>query len=367
MNPTHLTGPVLVLGSGLLGASIGLGLRAHGIDVVLSDPSPSAQAVAVDIGAGRALRIAEDLEPELVVVAAPPDVSASVVAHALETYACAVVVDIASIKVAIATELAAIVGAKSELLTRYVGTHPMAGRERSGPVAARSELFNSMPWVLCASDQSSHHAVKVAHSLAIDLGAVVFRFTPEEHDAAVALVSHLPQVMSSLVASRLQETPAHALSLAGNGLRDVTRIAASDPTLWVQILGANAPRLLEILHGVQTDLDRLITTLSAPTAPGARLDLAQLMAEGNAGQSRIPGKHGGPATSYSWLTVLVDDKPGQIAKLLTEIGDIGVNVEDLRLDHSAGVAVGMVELSVLPSKRTALVEDLTDRGWKVVL
>lgn len=366
MNPSHLNGPVLVLGSGLLGASIGLGLRARGVDVVLSDPSPSAQAVAVDIGAGRAFVPGAELNPELVVVAAPPDVCAAVIATALQTYPDAVVVDIASVKEAILAELQTTLGADSELLSRYVGTHPMAGSERSGPVAARGELFNAKPWVLCPSEASSAHAIKVAHSLAIDLDAVVFRFTPDEHDAAVALVSHLPQIMSSLVASRLQETPAHALSLAGNGLRDVTRIAASDPSLWVQILGANAPKLLTIMQGVRTDLDRLIATLSAPTAPGARLDLAQLMAEGNAGQTRIPGKHGGPAQQYSWLTVLVNDKPGQIAKLLTEIGEIGVNVEDLRLDHSAGVQVGMVELSVLPSKRVSLVEELTNRGWKVI-
>ncbi|WP_269939371.1 prephenate dehydrogenase [Arthrobacter sp. HY1533] len=366
MNPSHLSGPVLVLGTGLLGASIGLGLRARGLDVVLSDPSPSAQAVAVDIGAGRPFDAAEKLDPQLVVVAAPPDVTAAVVAGALKAHPSAVVVDIASVKGAILDELAAMDSLGGAELSRYVGTHPMAGRERSGPVAARGELFNSMPWVLCASDASTPHAVKVAHSLAIDLDAVVFRFTPEEHDGAVALVSHLPQVMSSLVASRLQETPSHALSLAGNGLRDVTRIAASDPSLWVQILGANAPKLLEIMQGVRADLDRLINTLSAPTAPGARLDLAQLMAEGNAGQSRIPGKHGGPAQQYSWLTVLVDDKPGQIARLLTEIGEIGVNVEDLRLDHSAGLQVGMVELSVLPSRRVALVDELTQRGWKVL-
>ena len=367
MNPAHLNGPVLVTGTGLLGASIGLGLRSRGLEVVLADPSPSAQAVAVDIGAGRALQPGEQLSPELVVVASPPDVTAGVVAAALQTYPDAVVVDVASVKAAILAELHTILGPEAPELARYVGTHPMAGRERSGPVAARGELFTSMPWVLCPSEASSGMAVKTAHSLAIDLGAVVFRFTPEEHDEAVALVSHLPQVMASLVASRLQDTPLHALSLSGNGLRDVTRIAASDPSLWVQILGANAPRLVSVLHGVREDLNRLISTLEAPTAPGARLDMAQLISEGNAGQSRIPGKHGGPAQSYAWLTVLVDDRPGQIAKLLTEIGEIGVNVEDLRLDHSAGKEVGMVELSVMPNKRVALVEELTDRGWKVIL
>ena len=358
----HLNGPVVIVGTGLLGTSIGLGLRGRGVAVFLSDPSPTNQAVAVDIGAGLPLARLEGEAPELVVVAAPPDVTADVVAKALADYPQAVVVDIASVKAGIQAELRA----RGADLGRYVGTHPMAGREKSGPVAARGELFTSMPWVLCPSAETRPEALRAARALAGDLGAVVSEFGAEEHDEAVALVSHLPQVMSSLVASRLQGTPLHALSLAGNGLRDVTRIAASDPTLWVQILGANAGKIVEILHGVREDLNRLIGTLEDPTAPGARLDLAQLISEGNAGQARIPGKHGGPPQAYSWLTVLVDDTPGQIAKLLTEIGEIGVNLEDLRLDHSSGQNVGMVEISVLPNKHELLIEALNDRGWRVL-
>jgi len=358
----HLNGPVAVIGTGLLGASIGLGLRGRGVPVFLSDPSPTNQAVAVDIGAGRPLSELRGQQPELVVVAAPPDVTADVVERALKDYPEAVVVDIASVKAGIQSELRK----RGADLGRYVGTHPMAGREKSGPVAARGELFTSMPWVLCPTDQTLPSALQTARALATDLGAVVSQFGAEEHDEAVALVSHLPQVMSSLLASRLQGTPLHALSLAGNGLRDVTRIAASDPALWVQILGANAAKMVQILHGVRDDLNRLIGTLEDPLAPGARLDLAQLISEGNAGQSRIPGKHGGPPQAYSWLTVLVDDRPGQIARLLTEIGEIGVNLEDLRLDHSSGQNVGMVELSVLPSKHDLLIEALNDRGWRVL-
>lgn len=358
----HLNGPVVVIGTGLLGTSIGLGLRGRGVSVFLSDPSPTNQAVAVDIGAGLPLARLDAEQPELVVVAAPPDVTAEVVARALKDYPDATVVDIASVKAGIQAELRS----RGADLSRYVGTHPMAGREKSGPVAARGELFTSMPWVLCPSAETSPGALKAARALAADLGAVVSEFSADEHDEAVALVSHLPQVMSSLVASRLQGTPLHALSLAGNGLRDVTRIAASDPTLWVQILGANADKLVGILHGVREDLNRLIGTLEKPTAPGARLDLAQLISEGNAGQARIPGKHGGPPQAYSWLTVLVDDTPGQIARLLTEIGEIGVNLEDLRLDHSSGQNVGMVEISVLPNKHDLLIEALNDRGWRVL-
>jgi prephenate dehydrogenase len=358
----HLNGPVVVTGTGLLGTSIGLGLRGRGVAVYLSDPSPTNQAVAVDIGAGLPLAAMGDESPELVVVASPPDVTADVVERALADYPDATVVDIASVKAAILHDLRS----RGADLSRYVGTHPMAGREKSGPVAARGELFTSMPWVVCPSEESSAGAVQAARALATDLGAVVSQFTAEEHDGAVALVSHLPQVMSSLLATRLQDTPLHALSLAGNGLRDTTRIAASDPTLWVQILGANAGKVVEILYGVRDDLNRLIGTLEDPAAAGARLDLAQLMSEGNAGQARIPGKHGGPPQAYSWLTVLVDDRPGQIARLLTEIGEIGVNLEDLRLDHSSGQNVGMVEISVLPSAHDLLVEALSDRGWRVL-
>jgi prephenate dehydrogenase len=331
--------------------------------VFLADPSPTNQAVAVDIGAGRPLaELGPDARPQLVVVAAPPDVTADVVEAALRDYPSAVVVDIASVKLAILSELRQ----RGIDLSRYVGTHPMAGREKSGPVAARGELFTSMPWVLCPSEETSPDALQTARSLAGDLGALVSQFSAEEHDEAVALVSHLPQVMSSLLASRLQGTPLHSLSLAGNGLRDTTRIAASDPTLWVQILGSNADQVVKILYGVREDLNRLIGTLEDPVAPGARLDLAQLISEGNAGQARIPGKHGGPAQAYSWLSVLVDDRPGQLARLLTEIGEIGVNIEDLRLDHSSGQNVGMVEISVLPNKHDLLVEALTDRGWRVL-
>jgi prephenate dehydrogenase len=363
---THLTGRVLVLGTGLLGASIGLGLSRRGIDVLLSDPSPTAQSVAQDIGAGTVLGPGLRGAPDLVVVAAPPDVTASVVAGALRVYPNATVVDIASVKSSILESLRADKSLNPGDLDRYVGTHPMAGREKSGPAAARGELFTAMPWVICAHATSSHQSLLAAESLAMDLGATVSRMDAAEHDAAVALISHFPQVASSLLASRLLNAPAHALALAGNGLRDTTRIAASDPRLWIQILSHNAPQLVPILHGLREDLNRLINTLEHPGAPGALLDLAELMGEGNAGQARIPGKHGAPPQAFAVVTVLVDDKPGQIARLLADVGDAGVNVEDLRMEHSSGHQVGMVEVSVLPGRSQELVSALTERQWKVV-
>lgn len=366
MGATHLAGPVLVVGTGLLGTSIGLGLSRLGLTVLLSDTSPTAQQVAQDIGAGTIHVPGSSPQPTLVVVAAPPDVTAPAVSRALREHPAATVVDIASVKTSILRALQADPELGEAELARYVGTHPMAGREKSGPAAARGELFTAMPWVICAHTGSAQDSVRIAGSLAIDLGATVHRLDAADHDAAVALVSHFPQIASSLLASRLMNAPAHALALAGNGLRDTTRIAASDPRLWIQILSHNAPELVGILHGLREDLNRLIATLENPQGPGALLDLAELMGEGNAGQARIPGKHGAPPQAFAVVTVIVDDKPGQIARLLTDVGEVGVNLEDLRMEHSSGHQVGMVELSVLPGRSVELTEALMERSWKVV-
>src|SRR5699024_9704167 len=250
--------PTLIIGTGLLGASIGLGLRSVGIEVLLSDPSPSAQAVAVDIGAGRPLTDAD--QPATVVVAAPPDVTGEEVIKALQRWPQTVVLDIASVKTAIADEIAAAVAAgriSSADTQRYIGTHPMAGRERSGPVAARGELFTAAPWVLCTSETTPQYVVDIASDIARLLGATIYHMSTEDHDSAVAQISHLPQIAASLLASRLQDTSVQALQLAGNGLRDTTRIAASEGSLWVQILTANAEQILPELYGMKEDLDRL--------------------------------------------------------------------------------------------------------------
>lgn len=371
-----LTGPVLIIGSGLLGASIGLGLRAAGCeDVYVQDISPTAEAVAQDIGAGISFSTLSEeeraaLAPQLVVVAAPPDSAGAVCARALNTYAPrpeagypgAVVTDVASVKV---QPLADVLASGADA-SRYVGSHPMAGREKSGPVAARGELFQARPWIICEHDSVRPECVRLVRSVAVELGAIVTSLSVEEHDQTVALISHVPQAMSSLLASRLQDTPLYALSLAGQGLRDTVRIAASDPTLWVQIFAANADPIVKTLYGVRDDLNRLIATLENPTASGARLDLAQLMSEGNAGVARIPGKHGTAPAAFAKMTVLVDDTPGTLARLLAEIGELGANIEDLRLEHSTGAPVGMAEISVNPSIHEALVRDLSARGWRVV-
>ncbi|MDQ1582098.1 MAG: prephenate dehydrogenase [Microbacteriaceae bacterium] len=360
MNDTtsRLAGQVRVVGAGLLGASVGLGLRARGVDVLLADASPANLSLAIDYGAGRAST--PDADPVLVVVCVPPDLTASVVAAELAAYPNAVVTDVASVKVA---PLAAL-EASDVALDRYVGSHPLAGRERGGAISARADLFLGRPWVVCTRPGLSRTRLGLVENLILDLGATPVEMDTAAHDAAVALVSHSPQVISSLMASRLAGSSDAALRLAGQGVRDVTRIAASEPELWVQILGANAPAVTDILRGFRDDLDHVISALGAPEAPGARRALAEQLASGNSGVSRLPGKHG-QDRRYAQVVVMVDDRPGELGRLLTELGEIGVNLEDLRLEHSPGAQIGLAEIAVLPESQKRAIDELSARGWRI--
>ncbi|ROR74347.1 prephenate dehydrogenase [Bogoriella caseilytica] len=364
-------GPVKVIGAGLLGASLGLALRGAGVEVQLADASPQALALARDLGAGDIPDPADTAAPSIVVVATPPDVAAVAVIEALRAHPGAVVTDVASVKAPIEEEVLATSRPAELDVSRYVGSHPMAGRERSGAAAAHADLFAGRPWVIVPHAGSAEDAVLAVRTLAADVGSAPVRMGASEHDDAVALVSHLPQLAATLVATRLVDAPEEALALAGQGLRDVTRIAASDPQLWSTILVGNAAPVAAVLRQLREDLDQLLEPLDrsaehGPDAPGATGPLAQAVAAGNRGVERIPGKHGGAPRRYSEVTALVPDEPGALARLLAEVGEEGVNLEDLHLEHSAGQRVGLARISVLPAAAGPLEKALERRGWQVV-
>lgn len=342
--------PVRIVGSGLLGASLGLRLRQLGARVQLEDASPASAALARDLGAGD-IATADSPAPQLVVVATPPDVSGDVVKASLDRFPEAVVTDVASVKARIVGEVAGHPGAE-----RYAGSHPMAGRERSGAIAADADLFVGRPWVITpvgglqgkseggGRPPRGEEAVRAVQRLALAVGSLPVVMDAAAHDTAAAVVSHMPQLIASLVAGELRSAPAQALELAGQGLRDVTRIAHSDSRLWAAIIAGNAPAVAASLRGVAKNLDALIAALDGgeedPFAPGVLAGVSSAIRRGNDGVARIPGKHGGAPRRYAGVFVLVPDEPGRLGRLLTEVGQIGVNIEDLQLEHSLNQKVG---------------------------
>ncbi|WP_029261491.1 MULTISPECIES: prephenate dehydrogenase [unclassified Microbacterium] len=354
----RLSGTVRVVGAGLLGASVGHALRSKGIDVVLTDASPAQLRLAVDYGAGRLA--ADEDEPALIVVAVPPDVTADVIQAELERFPEAVVTDVASVKL----EPFRTLQSRGVDLTRYIGSHPLAGRERGGAISARADLFVGRPWVVCRDEDTKAADLALVEALALDVGAMPLEMTPEEHDRSVALTSHVPQVVASLLAGRLADAEEGALRLAGQGVRDTTRIAASAPELWVQILGANAGPVVEILDALAGDLADVAAALREPGAPGARRIVAETIRQGNDGVDRLPGKHG-QNQRFESLIVMIDDTAGQLGRLFGELGELGVNVEDLRLEHSPGAQFGLAEISVDPAALHGAITGLQERGWRI--
>jgi prephenate dehydrogenase len=363
-------GSIRIVGTGLLGTSIGLGLARAGVRARLHDASPHALLLAHDLGAGDLGSGDRQDDPDLIVVATPPDVTAAVVVAELARYPNATVTDVASVKHSVLREL----GEQRADLRRYVGGHPMAGRERSGPLGGRPDLFEGRAWVLCPAGPTDPARVEHVARLARRLGATPRTMTASQHDSAVAVVSHLPQVMASLVAARLNDA-GPSVALAGQAVRDVTRVAASDPGLWVQILAANADPVADVLLALRADLDAVVAAIGALRGAGpissadraaARIALAGALTAGNAGRARLPGKHGDRPGAYEVVTVLVPDSPGALGVLFTAVARAGVNVEELSLESLPGNARGVLALSVLAPARAALEAVFDTCGWRTL-
>jgi prephenate dehydrogenase len=343
--------PVLIVGTGVLGTSLGLALRRREVDVLLSDRNAEHLRTASGLGAGHPYA---GQQVGLVVVAVPPDHVGPEVARALaETDA--LVTDVGSVKTAPLRTLDGVSGVE-----RYAGGHPMAGSERSGPLAATPTLFDGRPWAVTPHARSSADATAAVEELARLAGASVVRLSPEEHDEAVARTSHLPHLLSVLVAARLADAPIDHLALSGQGVRDVTRVAGGDPSLWQQIVTGNAAAVAGLLTQVRDQLDVLIDAV----ATGDRASLGEILELGVAGTRAIPGKHGGPSRPTVSVFVSVPDHPGELARLFADAGASDVNIEDVHIDHDPARDTGLVELVVDETRADHLLTSLGERGWE---
>ncbi|MEW9513423.1 prephenate dehydrogenase [Streptomyces bacillaris] len=355
----------LVIGTGLVGTSAALALAGRGIHVHLVDHDPESARTAAALGAGT------DEPPtgpvDLAVIAVPPAHTATVLATAMRDGVALGYLDVASVKGGPRRELEAL----GLDLTPYIGTHPMAGKERSGPLAATADLFEGRPWVLTPTRETDTEVLNLALELVALCRAVPVVMDADAHDRAVALVSHTPQLISSMVAARLEEADESAVRLCGQGIRDVTRIAASDPRMWVEILSANPGPVADVLAGVAADLEETVTALRGLDSVDEKRRRAgtdaieDVLRRGNAGRVRVPGKHGAAPAAYETVAVLIGDKPGELAAIFADAGRAGVNIEDVRIEHATGQQAGLVQIMVEPSAAPVLAAALTERGWSV--
>jgi prephenate dehydrogenase len=254
------------------------------------------------------------------------------------------------------------VEALGDLASRFIGSHPMAGREVVGAQSARGDLFTGRSWIICPSQQSSKNSEDVARELIQLCGGVAVRMSAREHDRAMALVSHTPQVVASLMAATLKGQESSWFDLIGQGFRDLTRIADSDPQLWSEILSENAPNIREILAALRTNIETIEEKLDNQKFAH------EIIQAGNAARALIPGKHGGAPRKYVYLHIVIDDKAGQLAAIFNDCARAQVNIEDVSIEHTPGQNTGLVTLSILEAKNAEFLEEfLAKEGWKVHL
>lgn len=343
-----------IVGSGLIGTSIGLGLIGRGISIEMQDSDPRAQKLARDL-----VKSQELVNPEIILFAMPSSALPEALKRELTLNPGSKFIDIGSVK----TKPLLDVSRSALAPSNFLATHPMAGREVGGAESSRADLFQSRTWVYMPTDLQG---LPVAPELLAAglwiiqaLGAAPVAMSAAEHDRAVALVSHLPQVVASLLAGQLVSGESSALDLAGSGLRDTSRIAASKADLWDEILGSNAEQLLPLLISLQSDLGALVEALQNGRSVAAFIE------KGNTGRAKIPGKHGGAAREYTYLPVVIEDKPGQLAALFNECASAEVNIEDLTIEHSPGQFTGLITLALSQSDAQILSDHLIGSGWNV--
>jgi prephenate dehydrogenase len=235
----------------------------------------------------------------------------------------------------------------------------MAGREIGGAGSARADLFRGRSWILTPSADLELASKELVLELIELLGATPIELSAIDHDRAVAKISHLPQIAASLIAKQLDGTPAEWMELAGQGLRDTTRIAGSDESLWKEIIYSNRNELHQLLINLQNDVQAMIDSLNDPE------EIAALIAKGRVGKALIPGKHGGKAREYWYLPIVIDDKPGQLGAIFNECAVMDVNVEDLNIEHSPGQLSALITLALSQSDAEKLSTHLTTIGWNV--
>jgi prephenate dehydrogenase len=340
---------VKIVGSGLIGTSIGLALALKNVGVTMQDVDLRAQGLADDL-----IKSPSTDPVDLVIFATPIGALEMVLNREFEANPNTAFIDISSVKSKVKVE----VSSSNLPLSRFLPTHPMAGREVGGAESARADLFVGRPWITDSAGVDPDVVEKGVDLIEL-LGGHRIELDSLEHDRAVALVSHLPQLVASLLAKQLSGGEEGWLDLAGAGLRDTTRIAASDSKLWREIITANSHALTPLLKALQSDLGNLIEDIEDEKS------VADLIAAGQEGRARIPGKHGGKAREYTYLPIVIEDKPGQLAALFEECAVASVNVEDLAIEHSPGQFTGLITLALSQSDTTKLSEHLKNNGWSV--
>lgn len=357
---------VAIVGLGLMGGSVGMAALRRGLahQVAGFDQDSSAAERARELGAittaAASLRQAVN-GADLVVIATPVSSIASVFAEAAPALAggC-LVTDVGSTKQGVVDKIMAAVPEG----VHFIGGHPVAGSEKEGIDAASADLYEGCLWVLTPTESTSPAAYGTLMRFLSGLGARILALDPGRHDEALALTSHLPQLLSSALMGFAAEVARQGDGmplLTAGGFRDMTRIAGSSSGLWIDIVRENRPALLALVRKFQSAFGDAADALEDGDFEKLRLWLD----DARRARGALIAKPGADSAEMVELLVPVPDRPGVIAEISTSVGQVRVNIEDLGIVHSAESG-GVIHLLVVGEANAATAsEALRKKGYKV--
>jgi prephenate dehydrogenase len=353
---------VAVVGTGLMGASVGLAARRRGDDVAGWDPDPGALTTAAERGALDAAATLEDAvrDADLAVVAAPIAQLPAEVANVLAaTGDGTTVTDLGSTKASVV--------AAADGSPRFVGGHPICGSEARGPEHASAELFDGATWFVTPTAQTDLERHRLVHGFVSDLGANPVAIDPQAHDRLVALTSHVPHVLANVVVNHTGATRIEGhepLLNAGGSLRDMTRIAGANPRIWVDIFLDNADAVREGL----AEHRRRIEQVEAALGQGDAGFLARWIGEAAQNRRRMLETAYPDPGALHRLRVHVPDRPGVLAGITQALGAERINIEDFQLEHMSPERGGTLSVLVTGEGEAQRAADLLEaQGYGVVV
>lgn len=345
-------GRAQVVGTGLIGGSVAAALRKSGWHVTGRDAVGDHAQRALELGCLDA--VGTDPEATFCVVAVPAALLADQVAIALADTAAAgaVVTDTGSVKTPVARAIAD---------PRFVPGHPMAGSEQDGIEGANPDMFAGAVWALTPNETTDDSSLRSARAVLAGLGSDVVTMTPERHDALVAVVSHVPHLAAAslmCLADDRADDDAPLLRLAAGGFRDMTRIAAGHPGIWLDICGENRDAIVNVLDELSERLMQMREVVAGADRDGLRAVLTQA----RRARTNLPSRYVRPQELLE-VRVPIPDRKGQIAAITMLAADCDVNVADIEVAHSPEGAEGVLVLVVARTEAQRFLAALAGQGY----